>query len=103
MNETILDFDSRVQSLLLFGNFGVGLGAHDATAPMPLRLLVLVRVTLLDGGNKLGELAFVLGADFSDGENSGSLLVDDSSQASLAFDDGIWNTHLPTQGRKEDN
>lgn len=40
---------------------------------MPLLLLVLVRVTLLDSGNKLGELAFVFGADFSDGENGSGL------------------------------
>lgn len=32
-----------------------------------------------------------------------NLLVDDSSQTSLALDDGIWNTHLPAQGRKEDD
>lgn len=31
------------------------------------------------------------------------LLVDDSAETSLALDDGVGDTHLPAQGRKEDD
>lgn len=41
---------------------------------MAARLLVLVGVALLDGGEELGELSLVLGAGLSQGEDSSGLL-----------------------------
>ena len=29
--------------------------------------------------------------------------MDDGAEASLALDDDVWNTHLATEGRKEDH
>lgn len=31
------------------------------------------------------------------------LLVDDSAETGLALDDGVWDTHLPAESRKEDD
>lgn len=70
---------------------------------MALGLLVLVGVTLLDGLDQLGKLRLVLGADLSDGEDSGGLLVDDRAETGLALDDGVWDTHLAAESWKEDN
>lgn len=40
---------------------------------MAAGLLVLVGVALLDGGEELGELSLVLGADLGESEDSGGL------------------------------
>jgi hypothetical protein len=47
---------------------------------------MLICVTLFDGGDELGELGLVLRADLGQRKNSGSLLVDDCAETSLAFD-----------------
>jgi hypothetical protein len=68
-----LDLDgvlNGLAGLLLAGN---GLGTHDTSTPVALALLVLVGVTLLDGGDELGELGLVFGANLGQGEDSGSL------------------------------
>lgn len=82
---------------------GVSLGAHDTTAPVPPVLLVLVGVARLDGLDEGGELVLVLRLDLGEGEDSGSLLVDDCAETGLALDDGVWDTHLAAEGREEDN
>jgi hypothetical protein len=64
---------------------------------------VLLHVTVLDGRDELGELVLVLGADLGEGQDSGGLLVDDSSETGLALDDGVGDTHLLAERRKEDN
>jgi hypothetical protein len=53
-------------------------------------LLVLVCVAFFDGGDELGELGFVLGADLGECKNGSSLLVDDSAETSLALDDLLF-------------
>src|SRR5690349_15811934 len=68
-----LNLDSRLQSLLALLNALVGLVAHDATTPLLASSLVLLNVALLDGGDELGELALVLGADLSKGEDGSGL------------------------------
>lgn len=68
-----LDLDGRLDSLALLLLAIVGLGTHDTTTPVTTVLLVLVRVALLDGGDELGELGVVLGADLGQSENGGSL------------------------------
>ena len=81
----------------------VGLGTHDSTSPVAARVLVLVVVGLLGGGDELGKLSLVLGADLGDGEDSGGLLVNHSSKTSLALDDDVGDTHLAAEGGEEDN
>lgn len=81
----------------------VGLGTHDTTTPVTTVLLVLVGVSLLDGGDELGELGVVLGADLGQSNDSGGLLVDDSSETSLALDDGIRDTHLAAKSGQEND
>lgn len=68
-----LDLDGALEGLGLLCGLGVGLSAHDATTPVTLGLLVLLKVTLLDGLDELGKLRLVLGADLGDGEDSGGL------------------------------
>jgi len=55
-----LDLDSALEGLALLLSAGVSLGAHNTTTPVSLSLLVLVRVTFLDGLDELGELRLVL-------------------------------------------
>ena len=70
-----LDLDGALEGLGLLCGLGVGLSAHDATTPVTLGLLVLLKVTLLDGLDELGKLRLVLGADLGDGEDSGGLVI----------------------------
>lgn len=98
-----LDLGGLLKSLALLLSAHVGLGTHDATAPLPPGALVLVHEAILDGGNELGELRLVLRADLGEGDDSSSLLVNDSAEAGLALDDSVRNTHLLAEGRKEDN
>lgn len=68
-----LDLDGRLDGLALLLLAIVGLGTHDTTTPVTTVLLVLVRVTLLDGGDELGELGVVLGADLGQSDDGGGL------------------------------
>ena len=68
-----LDLDGVLDGLLALLDTVVGLGTHDATAPLLAGILVLLKVSLLDGGDELGELGLVLSADLGDGENGGGL------------------------------
>lgn len=69
-----LDLDSGLGSLALLLLASNGLGTHDTTTPVATVLLVLVRVTLLDGSDELGELGLVLGADLGESEDGRSLV-----------------------------
>lgn len=64
---------------------------------------MLLKVTILDSGDELGELVLVLGADLGDGEDSSGLLVDNSAETGLALDNGVRDTHLLAQRGKEDD
>jgi len=98
-----LDLDGSLSSLDLLLLLGVGLGTHDTTTPVAAGLLVLVGVALLDGREELGELGLVLGADLSQGQNGGGLLVDDGTETGLALDNGVGDTHLAAESGQEDN
>ena len=50
-----------------------------------------------------GQFALVLALDILNGQDGGSLLVDDSAKAGLALDDDVGNTHLPAEGREVNN
>lgn len=84
-----LDLDSTLQSLALLLCSGIGLGTHDTTSPVSSLFLVLVCVSLLDGGDEFGELGLVLSANFSERKNGSSLLVYDCSETCFALDD-LW-------------
>jgi hypothetical protein len=119
----ILDLDGLLESLLALLDAGRGLDTHDTTTPPLAGILVLLKVSLLNGGDKLGELGLVLGADLGNGEDSGglaadvshepeqhpsvwrvtNLLVDNSSETGLALDDGVRDTHLAAESGQEDN
>lgn len=117
-----LDLDGSLKSLALLGLLGDSLGSHDSTTPVTLGLFGLLHVSLLDGGDELGELRVVLRADLGEGEDGSGLekvisvdpsetlmhrftylLVDDRSESGLALDNGVWDTHLLAKSGEEDN
>ena len=69
-----LYLDSTLKRLSLLLRPGNRLCSHDASAPVALSLLVLIRVALLDGRDEFGELGLVLLADFGEGEDGGCLM-----------------------------
>jgi hypothetical protein len=73
INKLDLDLGSSLESLLLLDDLHLSLGTHDTTTPLSAGLLVLLKVTVLDSGDELGELGLVLGADLGDGEDSSGL------------------------------
>ena len=54
----------------------------------------------LRSGDDCGKLAVILTADLLDGDYSCHLLVDNSAEASLAFDDDVWDTHFAAESRE---
>jgi len=68
-----LNLDSGLESLLALLNALVGLEAHDASTPLLASVLVLLEVSVLDGGDELGELGLVLGADLGESEDGSGL------------------------------
>ena len=57
----------------------------------------------LGGADESGEFALVLALHVLEGNNGGSLLVDDRAKTGLALDDNVGNTHLATESRQEDD
>ena len=57
----------------------------------------------LGGGDEGSQLALILAVDILEGDDSGSLLVDDGSQTGLALHNSVRDTHLAAQRGKEDN
>ena len=107
-------------SLRALPNHLRGLVATNTSAPYTPLLLILVRArqsrkckwdldksrfiqVSLGSRNEGGELAVVLTTNFLDGNNGGSLLVDDSPKAGLALNDHVWYAHLATESRKEND
>jgi hypothetical protein len=100
---THLDLDSTLKSLALLLGPSDGLGTHNTTAPVSLRLFVLLTVTLLDGLDQLGQLSLVLRSNLGQSKNSSGLLVDDRAESGLPLDDGIRDTHLSAESGDEDD
>lgn len=98
-----LDLDGVLDGLPPLVHASVGLGAHDATAPVADGLLVLLEVAVLDGGDELGELVLVLGADLGQSKHGSSLLVNNGTEPGLALDYGVGNTHLAAESGEEDD
>jgi hypothetical protein len=78
-----LDLDGLLKSLLALGNTGLGLVTHNTATPALAGILVLLKVTLLDGRDELGELVLVLGADLGEGEDSSGLVARVVSETAL--------------------
>jgi len=70
-----LDLDSGLHGLLALLNALLGLVSHDTATPLLAGVLVLLKVSILDGGHELGELVLVLGADLGEGEDGSGLDV----------------------------
>lgn len=68
-----LNLKGSLLGLLALGNARRGLATHDATTPPLAGILVLLKVSLLDGRDELGKLVLVLGADLGQGEDSSGL------------------------------
>ena len=88
-----LDLDGTLNGLPPFLHASVRLGTHDTAAPVADRLLVLLEVALLDGGDELGELALVLRSHLSQSENGGSL-----EHVNMGFF-GTGVDYVPSDGR----
>jgi hypothetical protein len=61
---------------------------------VPPGVLVLVTEVSLGGLNEGGQSLVVLGSDVLQGDDGGSLLVDDCSETGLVLDDDVRDTHL---------
>jgi len=68
-----LNLEGSLLGLLALGNARLGLDAHDTTSPLLAGVLVLLKISLLDGRDELGQLVLVLGADLGQGEDSSGL------------------------------
>lgn len=59
-----LDLDRALERFPLLLGASNRFLAHDASAPVALRFLILIRVALLDSRDQLGQLGLVFGSDF---------------------------------------
>ena len=93
-----LDLDSALDSLPPLLHACVGLGSHDTSTPVADGLGVLLEVTVLDGGDELGELALILGSDLGEGENGGGLksMLEVNLQAKFHVCLTFWWTTVPS-------
>ena len=99
-----LDLDSALDRLPALLHTSVGLGTHDTASPVTRSVLVVrLEVAFVDSGDKLGQLGLVLRADLGKGEDGSGLLVNDSTETSLALNDNVRNTHLAAKSGEEDN
>lgn len=99
----LLDLDDGIKSLLLLLELVESLSAENTSAPLSSGLVVLLVEVGLDGGDEGGKSSLVLGLDLGDGNDSGGLLVDKSTESGLALDNGVRNAHLSAQSGEEDN
>jgi len=102
-DQLLLDLDSTLQRLPLLLLSSDGLGAHNTTTPMSSVFLILVAEAVIDRADQLAQFVLVLLLDFSQSNNSSSLLVHYSTKSGLALDNGIWHTHLSAKGREVDD
>ena len=71
-----LNLEGGLLGLLALGNASGRLGTENTTTPLLAGSLVLLEVSLLDGGDELGELVLVLGADLGQGEDGSGLMTE---------------------------
>ena len=82
-----------IESLLALLELSLGLETHDTTSPLSLSL----RVLLLEVVGKGGELVLVLLVHIGQSNNSGVLLVHESTETALGLDDAERNVHLSAE------
>lgn len=70
---------------------------------MAASVLVLVKVVGLGSRDEVGEFTLVLGANILDDGDGSGLLVDKGTDAGLALDDHVGDTHLAAEGGQEDD
>jgi hypothetical protein len=80
-----------------------GLVATETSTPLTTMLVILVGEVSLGGADESSELALILAPDILEGNDSSSLLVDDSTETGLALDNHIGYAHLATESGEEDN
>ena len=85
---------------LALGHLGLRLGPHNTATPLLAGFVELVVEVGLDGLAERGQVGLVLGTNVGQGKCRGCLLVDQGTQARLALDDAIRDTHLAAKGRK---
>lgn len=79
------------------------LGTSDTTTPVSSSILVLVGEVGLGGLDQGSQSLVVLGSNVLQGDDSGSLLVNDCAQSSLVLDNDVGDTHLSAQSGQEDD
>lgn len=92
----LLEFD--LDASLFHGS--LGLEAHDATAPLSLRVLIELELEVL---LQRLELVLVFLVDRGEGNDGGGLHVGQSAETSLALDNGEGDIHLAAKSRKPDD
>lgn len=87
--------------LLDLGDASHGFRSQQATSPVTTDLVVTFIVVGLDGFDKLGQVCAVSVLDVLQSDGGAGLAVDEASQARLALDDAVWDSHLAAQGWQE--
>ena len=80
---------------------GLTLGTSLETTDGFSEFSVLVEVSP-EGSGQVVKFSFVFLSDFSQGDASGVLLVDQSSQISSSSNEAVWDTHLSAEGWEPD-
>lgn len=92
-----LDFSE----LFSLGHHVLVLDAHNTTTPVSSQGLVLIELSAEVLGEGLKVLEVLL-ADLSQGNDGGSLLVDELAEACLTLDEGVGDTLLSAESGQED-
>ena len=71
--------------------FGLGLEAHDASAPSALWVVIELRLEVF---LKSLQFVLVLLVHFCDGNDSGILLVGKCAKSGLSLDNAEWDVHF---------
>lgn len=79
------------------------LGATDAASPGLVDLSGAVEVVGLGSTDKSSKRGLVRSRNIGDGAHGGSLLADGDTDAGLAGNDDVGDTHLAAEGGEEDN
>lgn len=90
-------------SLLELSDASHGFRSQQATAPVTADFVVAFIVVGLDGLDKLGQVCAISILDVLQSDGGAGLAVDETSQARLALDDAVWDSHLAAQGWQEQN
>lgn len=76
------------------------LGTHDTATDGLHGASIAVDEVLLGTLDEVSEVLLVLGINIDDSEGSGSLVVDDLTEAGLALNDDVGDTFLAAEGRE---